>query len=53
MIRADSRVSKGIAAQASHRTVRETLTSHGSSNPHLTLGSSIIANVGQFYPMVS
>jgi hypothetical protein len=28
----ESRVGKGISAQASHRTVLETLTSHGSSH---------------------
>ena len=60
LVREDSRVGKGISAQASHRTVRETLTSHGSSNHHpcrwlgrLTSGSSVIANVGQFLLWVS
>ena len=36
----ESRVGKGISAQAPHRTVLETLTSHGSS--HSIIEKSII-----------
>ena len=43
-----SQVGKGISAQASHRTVLETLASHGSSNSFSTCNSSPCGLVNSF-----
>ena len=49
----ESRVSKGVAAQASHRTVRESLDSYGSCYPVNNLFQVSNDKTVQRFPVVS